>query len=291
MRATDLVTPFRGVRVERSAPADLVARCRALATVMTVDQCFSHRTAALLWGCPVPTDRAADRVMHMSSRRGAGRSRLTGVVGHELSGRHVRVVERHGLPLTDPVTTWLQLAAVLGPRWLIAVGDHLVLDPIVADPADPRPYVSLDELSERARAFTGRHCRRIRQAAEHVREHVESPRETFLRLELVASGLPEPECNVDILDAHGHRIAIGDLVYAAHRVVVEYDGEQHRQDSKRYRKDIDRHDRLLAAGWTHIRISKDSPPAAAVARTRAALRSASVFPLADPSRDAAVGAE
>lgn len=272
MAAADLVAPFHGVRIEARIELDLLERCRAYASVMPDDQCFSHQTAARLWNCPLPRSASGGQILHVSSRGGAGRARRQGVVGHELSGEHVRVTERLGLRVTDPVTTWLQLAGVLGPRWLVAAGDHFVLDPIVADRSDARPYVTLDELGRRVQLFSGRHCRRARDAVERVRSGVESPRETFLRLELIDSGLAEPLTNVPICDASGRQIAIGDLVYPAERVLVEYDGEQHRTDSKQYRRDIDRHDDLLAAGWTHIRISKESPPAAAVQRTRAALR-------------------
>lgn len=199
---------------------------------------------------------------------------MRGVVGHELSGAHVRVVRREGMLVTDPVTTWLQLAGVLDHRWLVAVGDHFILDPIVQVLDDPRPYVGVDEFARRVGEFAGRHGRFARAALERVRPRVESPRETFLRLELVDAGLPEPLTNHPIYDSFGRRIAIGDLVYPNEKVLVEYDGQQHRTDSRQYQRDIERHDDLLADRWTHIRIGKDSAPRVAVPRTRAALRAA-----------------
>ncbi|WP_440708752.1 hypothetical protein [Herbiconiux sp. YIM B11900] len=276
MLAADLRMPFRGTRIARDAQCDLSTLCLAYALVMPPEQCFSHATAAAIWGIPLPREIELDERVHVSTLDGGCRPRMRGVVGHELTSEHARVVVRHGLAVTDPVTTWLQLAGTLGPRWMVAAGDHLVLDPIVADPEDPRPYVDLEELRMRVLAFSGRNCLRAREAVVRVRRAVESPRETFLRLELVDSGLPEPETNARIYDRSGSQIAIGDLVYREQRVVVEYDGEQHRTDSKQYRRDIRRHDDLLAEHWTHIRLGKHSPPAEAVARTRAALHAASL---------------
>ncbi|WP_382304628.1 hypothetical protein [Herbiconiux sp. UC225_62] len=273
MRARDLGTPFRGARVANSSAATHVQRSLAYRAVMPADQCFSHVTAAVIWGCPLPTG-IDDGPVHVSSRVGASRVRMRGVAGHELSGKHVRVAQRDGVLVTDPVTTWLQLAGILDHRWLVAAGDHFVLDPIVQDLDDPRPYVGLDEFARRVGEFTGWHCRSARAALARVRPRAESPRETFLRLELVDAGLPEPLTNHPIFDSLGRQIAIGDLVYPDQKVLVEYDGEQHRTDSRQYWRDIERHDDLLAEQWTHIRIGKDSAPEAAVPRTRAALRAA-----------------
>jgi hypothetical protein len=274
MRAGDLATAFRGVRVEKSSSPTFLARCEAYGRLIDDRHCLSHVTAALLWGCPLPAGML-DGPLHVSGLAGTVRPRMRGVVGHELSGSHVRLVRRHGLPVTDPVTTWLQLSGLLGPRWLVAVGDHFVLDPIVADADDPRPYCDPAEFAQRASAFTGRNCRRARQALERVRPGVESPRETFLRLELVEAGLPEPVTAHPIFDSSGRRIAIADLAYPEQKVLVEYDGDHHRTDSRQFRRDIERHDDLLAERWTHIRVGKDSPPRAAVERTRMALRAAS----------------
>ncbi len=96
----------------------------------------------------------------------------------------------------------------------------------------------------------------------------------MLRLELVRAGLPEPRLNVPIVDAFGRFIAFGDLVYSEEKVLVEYDGEQHRLDSVQFQHDIARHETLLEAGWIHIRETKETPATGAdstVHRTRRAL--------------------
>ena len=60
-----------------------------------------------------------------------------------------------------------------------------------------------------------------------IRERVDSPRETWLRLCLVLAGLPVPECNLIIGDDQGP-IGRVDLVYLAHKLIIEYEGDQHR---------------------------------------------------------------
>ncbi|MDF2441802.1 MAG: hypothetical protein JWR01_5 [Subtercola sp.] len=90
-----------------------------------------------------------------------------------------------------------------------------------------------------------------------VRLGVESPKETELRLLIIRSGMPEPAVNVPI---HGTRSAFVprvDLVYSKWKVLVEYDGEQHRTDSRRYARDRKRAVDLRDAGWTLITVLKD----------------------------------
>ena len=89
-----------------------------------------------------------------------------------------------------------------------------------------------------------------------VRPRTDSPAETELRLDVMAHGLPEPQVNLDIFDAHGRRIAIGDLAYPEYCVLVEYDGEQHRTDDAQYARDVDRLDDLARAGWRVVRVNR-----------------------------------
>ncbi|MGL1521349.1 hypothetical protein ACSTIE_23430, partial [Vibrio parahaemolyticus] len=63
----------------------------------------------------------------------------------------------------------------------------------------------------------------------------ESPKESALRVLLVMAGLPTPECNVEIFD--GSRfVARVDLLYRAARLVIEYDGDYHR-DPQQWSRD------------------------------------------------------
>ena len=100
-----------------------------------------------------------------------------------------------------------------------------------------------------------RGARRLASAFARVRSGTDSPQETRLRLDLVDAGLPEPVVNPVIHDAAGEQIAIGDLAYPEWRVLVEYDGEHHREDRAQYARDVERLDDLARAGWRVIRFN------------------------------------
>jgi hypothetical protein len=102
---------------------------------------------------------------------------------------------------------------------------------------------------------SGRDCRTAHRAAELIRARVRSPTETRLRLLIVLCGLPVPECNVDLGDEHFF-IACVDLYLGAWRVVVEYEGDQHRTDARQFDRDLGRYEELAAAGYLAVRISK-----------------------------------
>ena len=181
---------------------------------------------------------------------------------------------RFGLPVSDAVTLFLELATVLSLDDLVAVGDHLVLDPYLLDPDDPRPWVTPAALRDAAASFRGRGAVRARGAAALVRLGAESRPETLLRLLLVRAGCPEPQLNVEIRDRGGRFIGRFDLVWPERRVAGEYDGDQHRVSTLQYEKDIRRFDRATEAGWTIIRMRSRGlfrDPAETVARVRGAL--------------------
>ena len=275
MRASDLGRPFHGVR--QHLPGDgLVQRCLAYAPLMPEWQTFSHATAARLWGVPLPGPLEAEALLHVTAVGRGQRPRSAGVAGHVADDPAVRIRTRHGLAVVDPVTAWLQLAPALTLDDLVAAGDHLVLSPRRGTDNDPRPYVSLAELRERVEQFRGRGKRNAADALELIRDGSESRRETKLRLRLVRHGLPQPELNAEIMDEDGVRIGYGDLVYPAMKVLVEYEGEQHRTSSRQFYRDIERHEALHQAGWTLIRESKETPssgPRSTPVRTELALRS------------------
>ena len=107
-----------------------------------------------------------------------------------------------------------------------------------------------------------------------MRQGAESRPETLVRLAIADAGLPEPEVNVNVYAADGTFIGRGDLLYRRYRVVVEYDGEQHRTDSWQYDSDIGRLDRFAASGWRVVRLTGRAffaDPATCLARIEQAL--------------------
>ena len=120
-----------------------------------------------------------------------------------------------------------------------------------------RPIASLEELEAAVQRWAGRRgVARLREALALVRPRTDSVRETELRLAASDFGLPEPEVNGRILDDDGRFVAFGDLVYRRWRVILEYDGEQHRTDERQFARDVERLDDLARLGWRVVRVSK-----------------------------------
>ena len=76
--------------------------------------------------------------------------------------------------------------------------------------------------------------------------------ETRLRWLLLRAGLPTPEVQTDLRDADGRLICRADLYYPAARLVVEYDGANHRE---RLVEDNRRQNLLMDAGYALLRFT------------------------------------
>lgn len=288
MRGPDLIRPFRGVRVARDAagaadridrpdrpgpPPDLLARCDALAVALGGDPILTHLTAARLWPVPLPPD-LAEGDLHIGVPPPARPPRRRGVIAHKLQDPGARVGRRHGCRIVDPATMFCQLAAVLTMADLIAVGDALVHAPLYPHPLDDRPWLTPRELAERVAAFRGRGKVAAARAAGRVRPGVESRPESLVRVAMVDAGLPEPEINLSIAGSRGEFLGRADLVYRRWRVIVEYDGDQHRTDTRQFDRDVRRLERFAAHGWTVVRITGRAffgDRATSIARVRQAL--------------------
>ena len=181
---------------------------------------------------------------------------------------------RRDVPTSDPVSTWLAIASVVSLDELVVAADHLILDPYQLDPCDIRPYTSIKALVAAVQKFHGRGARRAASALDLVRQGAESRPETLLRLLLQRAGLPEPEPNREVRDDAGRWLGRADLVYAAFRTVVEYDGDQHRMNRAQYEKDIIRWEHFIAADWRVVKVRAGglfATPEATVQRVRSAL--------------------
>ncbi|TFB89010.1 hypothetical protein E3O44_05140 [Cryobacterium algoricola] len=264
----DLEQPFHGIRSPRVGPATIATLIAAYSERMSTAQFFSHVTAAHLHGLPLPRRFASSGVIHVCVDDPAERQRVRGTVAHHARPGTVRLVDIGGYRVAAPVDVWRQLAAVLSLDELIVMGDALV--------GGKRPLATMAELRTGVARHAGkRGARRLREALEWVRPGVLSPRETEIRLLLVRAGLPEPEVNAPLTDRTGRKIATGDLVYREYRVLVEYDGEQHRTDEEQYHWDIDRLDAIMEADWRVVRLNKTHirlKSASAVRKVDTALR-------------------
>ncbi|TDN91763.1 hypothetical protein [Microbacterium sp. BK668] len=275
LRAVDLSAPFWGVRMRRGdadGSDDGIRMLRSYATRMPVGSFFSHQTAALICGVPLP--QAALDAVHVSvlapARAPAGR----GVRGHQLAPELVRVRTHRGLPVASPSSTWVQLGAVLDVPDLVAAGDALVLRPRAKDGRRLMPLTTRDELAGALAAGRRLGAADLRVALGLVREGAASRPETHLRLAMASASLPEPELDFDVRDARGGRIGWTEFAFPGWGVLVEYEGDHHRTDAKQWNRDILKHDLCRAAGWEVVRVTSAHlyPDARlAVERVRAAL--------------------
>lgn len=284
LRARDLRRPFRGVYArEAEAEAEerlaLTERARAAAAVLGEGAFFSHVTAAALWEIPLPFRVTAGRDLDAGEVHPHRPPRIAGIRGHRVQPAHVRVVTHPdtGLRVASPASTWAMLGAELRhPYDLIAAAEAVVSDRCFGR---DDPLARIDQLE--AAAFAGRRVgiNSLRAALPEVRLHVASRTETWLRLTIVAAGLPEPQINMSVLDDDGEFIGIVDLTYPGAKVAIEYEGEHHMTDPVQWAKDILRYERLAAAGWWVIRITKDElfhHSDRVVSRVRTALRNSGV---------------
>jgi hypothetical protein len=248
LRGRDLERPFRGTRTIGSGNSvfDLAA---AYAPLLRAGDRFSHTTAAILWGLPLPRGFAE---LHVSTAAGRNPPRGKGVIGHRSSVS--TAITREGLPVSGPRSMFLELATELELDDLVSVGDALILDPYLLDPHDIRPWTNIQDLASACEGSRAPGCRRARRALKLMRQGAESRPETLLRLLLIRAGLPEPELNSDIHDAAGRFLGRGDLVYRAARVIVEYDGDHHRNSKEQYENDIMRLERFRDADWIVVQV-------------------------------------
>jgi hypothetical protein len=263
LRGADLVAPIRGIRLPPGSDS-LLDRCRAFALHRQHDFCFSHTTAAALYGAPLPRSIGTD--IHVSIP-GAGRApAIPGFVGHKLSAWST--VDVDGLPVTTPEQTWLDLAPMLGQAALVSVGDFFV--------SGREPLTDPVRIARHVAASRGRRgVARARLAVGRIRQGVESAGETRLRLLLADSGLPEPALNLDLHDSAGAFVARVDLAYPDARLALEYEGDIHRTDRVVWQRDIARRERVEDLGWRMVRITAAdlTSPADLVHRIRRLLRS------------------
>jgi len=76
--------------------------------------------------------------------------------------------------------------------------------------------------------------------------------ETRLRWLLIQAGLPKPQVQVDLHNAAGSFLGRADLYYPQARLVIEYDGANHRD---RMTEDLRRQNAILGAGFRLLRFT------------------------------------
>ena len=222
-----------------SSARTVTARLRAEAVLLVAGpRAFvSHQTAARVRGVPVPDGEA----LHATVPDYAARVSRGGIVSH------VRPDARHdivkGIRVSTREDLFVELAAELSLVDLVVVGDHLV-----------RKGLNLQRLQRAASQVPGRVGKHARAAASYVRERVDSPMETRLRMLLVLAGVPEPEVNREMRNEIGDIVRRFDLCWPSVKVIFEYDGRHHIERVEQWEADIERREQLEDASWRIVTV-------------------------------------
>jgi hypothetical protein len=251
----------RGAYVSRAVPLTLAAACRSVRDVVPTSASFSHLTAAALLGAPV----AHEWPLSITVPPGAYRPRRRRLKVHVRDLLDEDTTLRHGLRMTSGCQTWLDLACLLVPEELVAVGDALYRGGHLDSAALQFRLV---------RAGGSRGIVEARRCAGLLTPLAASRPESLFRYWLIASDLPTPEVQVPVLDRWGNEVAHADLGYRRWKVAIEYEGRQH-AERRQFGRDLERYSLMAAGGWLTLRF--DAPHlhrrAAVVERVAAALRS------------------
>jgi very-short-patch-repair endonuclease len=264
LRHRDVARLSRDTYLPRALATQTGTRLSALLMTAPPGTVVSHRTAAALWGIEIPLqprgDRRADLTVPPGSRaenRADRRIHRSGLAPED-------VAVRSGFPVTTPARTWRDLAGVLLPPALLAVTDQLL------DGHSTREALE----GQLARQPRGRGSARARAVLPVADPRAESPMESVLRWAVHESGLPAPELQFVVRDPGGRFLGRADLAWPDRKVLVEFDGDVHRERDV-FVNDVRRQNALIAAGWTVLRFTSADVlgrPHEVIAAIRQALR-------------------
>jgi hypothetical protein len=265
LRHRDTIRSSRDTYLPRAQAADLHHRVAAVLLGAPAEAVVSHLTAAELWGLQVPLVDGDPRV-HLTVppgrrvRQRADRRIHSSVVAPEARST------RRGFCVTSLQRTWLDLSPLLPPAALLAVTDQVV--------RRTGPEVLAKALGG---AGGVRGVQKGRLVLPLANPKAGSPMESVLRWLIHEAGLPVPVLQHVVTDGAAGRVGAVDMAWLDQRVMVEFDGDGHR-DRRVFVDDLRRQNGLVLAGWTVLRFSSADVlgrPAWVIATIRRALAGAS----------------
>jgi len=262
LRHEDITRLSRDTYLTAADAAELRTRLPAILMTAPPGAVISHHTAAAMWKVDIPLQPDSD-VVHLTVPPGSKARNRSDRRIHRVPLAREGVERRWGLWVTTPERTWRDLAAVLEPTALLAVTDQLLQ--VLCRPE------SLQAALERRPAGPG--AARARRVLAVADPKVDSPMESVLRWLLHEARLPRPVLQYRALDDRGRQIGFGDLAWPDLQVLIEFDGDHHR-DRKTFVDDLRRQNRLVLEGWTVLRFTSADVlgrPAEVVAAVRRAL--------------------
>ena len=210
-----------------------------MAAVLAAGGIASHRSAARLWGV-YDTD-----VVEVTVPR-PHRCVASGVVTHrsrDLASRHV--TRRYGIPVTTPMRTLVDLGAVCPERQVADALERAVVALVCSVLAVERV---LDDVARRGRRGAGV-LRRVLDDRALGRARPDGLLEARIARVLREYDLPAP--------VFQHRVGRYrvDFAYPELRLAIEVDGFEVHGTPAALQADLERQNRLVAAGWTVLRFT------------------------------------
>lgn len=239
---------LQGVYVAADLPDSPLLRAQAARLVISPHSVLCDRTAAWVLGVDVHDYRELDVIPPLESYvlRGHDPTDRPECAGGTRDLRPDEWIEVHGVRVTTPIRTAMDLGCVLNRRSGLAAMDALM-----------RAYgfTVADMMRMLPRYFRRRGVRRLRSIVTLADPRSESRSESWVRLEIVDHGLPQPVLQhwVVIDGVPTYRL---DLSYPHARVAVEYDGEEFHTSPEQRERDRRRREKLRELGWTVIVLTK-----------------------------------
>lgn len=235
-------------RVYRVAGAPPTWEQSVMAAVLSSEGVASHRAAARFWELG---DYVEVEVTVPRSRRGTAAGARRGVIVHRSGDLEPRfTTRRRGVPVTNPMRTLVDLGAVVDEAQVADAVERALIARVCSATAIER---TLDDVAKRGRRGAGV-IRRVmdERALGHARPDglLEARMARLLR----ERGMPTPRFQFHVR-RHGRLIARVDFAYPDARLAIEVDGFEVHGTPSAFQHDVERQNRLVAAGWTVLRFT------------------------------------
>jgi very-short-patch-repair endonuclease len=216
----------------------LTLKGRFIAAVLSCgpSAALSHISAAILWGLLKERGPRID----VTVPRGGQRRRRGVVIVHRAAFPETDLTTKHGIPVTTPARTLIDLADVLTRRQLERALDEAAYLRLDLSDLQPRP-------GRRGSGVLAEVLERHKPGTTRTRTKLE---ERMLSL-CHRFRLPTPEVNATI---EGYEV---DFVWRHERLIVETDGWAAHGTRSAFERDRRRDADLLAAGWRVLRVSHE----------------------------------
>jgi hypothetical protein len=169
-----------------------------------------------------------------------------------------RVVTRADSVLAEEIQRLDGLAVTSPERTAFDLGRRGRLDDAIARldalaQATDFKVSDVEELASRHRHTRG--LRQLEAALDLMDAGAESPKETWLRCLVIRAGYPRPRTQIPVLSPDGYRQYYLDMGWEDFMLAVEYDGDHHRTDRRRFAYQIERAEDIRELGWLVVTVA------------------------------------